>query len=48
MTLILRPCVDQTVSRQFPAAVAQVRVQVRSCEICGGQSGTGEGFLKVL
>jgi hypothetical protein len=32
------------VSRQFPTAAAQVR----SCGICGGQSGTGAGFLRVL
>jgi hypothetical protein len=27
---------------------AQVRAQVRSCGICGGQSDTGAGFLQVL
>jgi hypothetical protein len=31
-----------------PSAVAQVRAQVRSCGICGGQSGTGAGFLRAL
>jgi hypothetical protein len=28
--------------------VARVRSQVRSCEICGGQSGAEAGFLRVL
>jgi hypothetical protein len=32
----------------FPLRPARVRVQVRSCGICGGQSGTGAGFLRVL
>jgi hypothetical protein len=32
----------------FPAAAARGTAQVRSCRICGGQSGTGAGFLRVL
>jgi hypothetical protein len=28
--------------------VARVRAQVRSCEVSGGQRGTGAGFLRVL
>jgi hypothetical protein len=40
--------VAQAVSRRLPTAAARVRAQVRSCRICGGQSGTGEGFLRVL
>jgi hypothetical protein len=32
----------------FPTAVARVRAQVRSCGICGRQSSTGAGFLRVL
>jgi hypothetical protein len=35
-------------SRRLPNAAARVRAQVRSCGICGGQSGGGAGFLRVL
>jgi hypothetical protein len=38
----------QEVSHRLPSAVAWVRGQVRSCGICGGQSGSGELFLRVL
>jgi hypothetical protein len=38
----------QVVSRRLPTAAARVRAQVRSCGICGGQSGTGAVFLRVL
>jgi hypothetical protein len=37
--------IGRVVSRWFPTATARVRSQVRSC---GGQSGTGAGFLRVL
>jgi hypothetical protein len=40
--------VAQAVSRRLPTAAALVRAQVMSCGICGGQSGTGAGFLRVL
>jgi hypothetical protein len=36
------------VSHQIPTALAQILFQVRSCAICGGQSGTEAGFLQVL
>jgi hypothetical protein len=38
----------QAVSRRLLTAVARVRAQIRSCEDCGGQSGIGVGFLRVL
>jgi hypothetical protein len=38
----------QAVSRWYPTAAARVRSQVRSCGICGGQSGIGAGFLRVI
>jgi hypothetical protein len=38
----------QAVSRRLPTAVARFRSQVRSCVICGGQSGAGAGFIRVL
>jgi hypothetical protein len=40
--------IAQAVSRWLPRATAQVRALVRSCGICGGQSDTGAGFLRVL
>jgi hypothetical protein len=39
--------VAQTVSRWLPTAAARVRVRA-ACGVCGGQSGTGGGFLRVL
>jgi hypothetical protein len=33
------------VSRRLPTEAARVRSQVKSCRICGGQSGAGAGFL---
>jgi hypothetical protein len=38
----------QAVSRWLLTAAAQVRSQILSSEICGGQSGAGAGFLRVL
>jgi ribosomal protein S14 len=37
----------QAVRRWLPTAAARVRVRA-ACEVCGGQSGTGAGFLQVL
>jgi hypothetical protein len=36
------------VSHWLYIAAARVRARVRLCGICGGQSGTGAGFLRVL
>jgi hypothetical protein len=40
--------IAQAVSRWLPTAAARVRVRVRAYGICGEQSGTGAGFLRVL
>jgi hypothetical protein len=40
--------IAQAVSRRLPTAATRVRAQVRSCRICGEQSGTRAGFLRVL
>jgi hypothetical protein len=39
--------VTEAVSRWLPTAPARVRVRP-TCGVCGGQSGTGAGFLRVL
>jgi hypothetical protein len=39
--------VAQAVRRWLPTAAARVRVRA-ACGVCGGQSGTGVGFLRVL
>jgi hypothetical protein len=41
------PGVAQAVSRWLPIAAARVRVPT-ACGVCGGQSGTGAGFLRIL
>jgi hypothetical protein len=38
----------QAVSRWSFTAEARVRARVNACGICGGQSGTGQVFLRVL
>jgi hypothetical protein len=40
--------IAQSVGHRLPTAAARVRAKFRSCGICGGQSGTGAGFLRVL
>jgi hypothetical protein len=40
--------IAQAVIRRLLTSAARVRAQVRSCGICGGQSGTGARFLRVL
>jgi hypothetical protein len=39
--------VAQAVSRWLPTAAARVRA-LAACGVCGGQSGTGADFLRVL
>jgi hypothetical protein len=39
--------IAKAVSRQLPTVAARVRVQAAR-GVCGGQSGTGAGFLRVL
>jgi hypothetical protein len=39
--------VAQAISRSLPTAATRVRVWA-ACGVCGGQSGTGAGFLRVL
>jgi hypothetical protein len=45
---ILGRFLAQVVSRRLPTAAARIRAQVRSRGICGGQSDTGVGFLRVV
>jgi hypothetical protein len=40
--------IAQAVSCWLPTAAARVQAWVWSCGICGGQSGTGAGFLRLL
>jgi hypothetical protein len=45
---VVGSAIVQMVSRRLPTAAARVRGRVRSCGICGEQSGSGTGFLRVL
>jgi hypothetical protein len=47
LDLSLRPCRSSAVRRWLPTAAARVRVRA-ACGVCGGQSGIGAGFLRVL
>jgi ABC-type Co2+ transport system permease subunit len=47
VTLRIGRAVAQAVSRWLPTVAARVRVRA-ACGICGGQSGIGAGFLRVL
>jgi hypothetical protein len=38
----------QAVRYQLSTAVVPVRAQVRSCGICGEQSGIGAGFVRII
>jgi hypothetical protein len=40
--------IAEAVSRWLPTAAARVQSRVCSSGICGGQSGVGAGFLRVL
>jgi hypothetical protein len=40
--------IAQAVSRSLFTEAARVQTRVQSCGICGGQSGAGAGFLRVL
>jgi hypothetical protein len=40
--------IAQAVSRWLPTAAARIQTRVWSCGICGGQSGAGADFLRVL
>jgi hypothetical protein len=48
VTLRLGRAIAEAVSRWLPTAAARVQSRVWSSGICGGQSGAGAGFLRVL
>jgi hypothetical protein len=47
LTYLLGRAVAQAVSRWHPTAAARYRIRA-AYGVCGGQSGTGAGFLRVL
>jgi hypothetical protein len=46
--LYLGRAIAQVVSRRLPTAVARVQIQAMSCGIFGEQTGSENGFLRVL
>jgi hypothetical protein len=48
LNILLGRAIAQAVSRWLSGAAAMARARVRSCGICGEQSGTGAGFFQVL
>jgi hypothetical protein len=48
VTLHLGRAMAQVFSRRLLIAEARFRARINPCGICGGQSGTGTGFLSVL
>jgi hypothetical protein len=46
--LLLGRDVAEAVSRRLPTAMVRVRTRLKSCEICGVESDTAAGFLRVL
>jgi hypothetical protein len=48
VTACVGRAIAQVVSRWLPTAAARIRSRVWSSGICGGQSGAGAGFLRVL
>jgi hypothetical protein len=48
LTRMVGRAIAQAVSRCLPTASALVRARFWSCGVCGGKSGAGAGFLRVL
>jgi hypothetical protein len=48
LTSLVGRAIAQAVSCWLPTAAGRVRARVWSSGICGGQSGAGAGFLRVL
>jgi hypothetical protein len=48
LSMLYGRAIAETVSRWLPNAAASVRSRFWSSGICGGQSGAGAGFLRLL